>query len=302
MNLAPIVLDINSLSKQYGNLAALSGVSFAIEKGSVFGILGPNGSGKTTTLGIVLGVINPSGGSFTWFGEEATSHPRKRIGAILETPNFYHYLSAYRNLQIAADIKGIGYDNIDRILELVNLKDRKNYRFSTFSLGMKQRLAIASALLADPEVLLLDEPTNGLDPQGIAEIRELIITISRQGKTIILASHMLDEVEKVCTHAAVLQKGKIITSGKVSDILGSNDIIEVLADDMEKLETLAKAHPAIKSVNRNTVGKLELSFSSPVSTSELNEYFYAKGVSLSHLLLRKKTLEAQFLELTRPGK
>jgi ABC-type multidrug transport system ATPase subunit len=297
-----MILDINSLFKQYGKLTALSGVSFSIEKGSVFGILGPNGSGKTTTLGIVLGVINPTGGTYTWFENKVAGNPRKKVGAILETPNFYHYLSAYRNLKIAADIKGISYDNIDRVLELVNLLDRKNHRFSTFSLGMKQRLSIASALLADPEVLLLDEPTNGLDPQGIAEIRELILSISRQGKTIILASHMLDEVEKVCTHVAVLQKGKILTSGKVSDILGSNDLIEVMANDMEKLEMLAKLHPLIKAATKNNAGRLELSFSAPMSTSELNEYFYQKGIIVSHLLLRKKTLEAQFLELTRQGK
>lgn len=297
-----MVLSINNLSKQYGNLAALSGVSFSIEAGSVFGILGPNGSGKTTTLGIVLGVINSSGGSFNWFEDKPGDNPRKRIGAILETPNFYHYLSAYKNLQIAADIKGVGYDNIDRILEVVNLKDRKDYQFSTFSLGMKQRLSIASALLANPEVLVLDEPTNGLDPQGIAEIRELIISISKQGKTIILASHMLDEVEKVCTHVAVLQKGKILTSGKVSDILGNDDIIEVLADDMQQLEVLSKAHPGIKSVSKNNSGKLELIFVNPVSASQINDYFHSKGIILSHLVLRKKSLEAQFLQLTSQGK
>jgi len=291
------VLGINNLSKQYGKLPALSNVSFTIEKQSVFGILGPNGSGKTTTLGIVLGVINSTSGNYTWF-DNSMANPRKKIGAILETPNFYHYLSAYRNLQIAADIKGISYDNIDKVLKIVSLKDRKNHRFSTFSLGMKQRLSIASALLADPEVLILDEPTNGLDPQGIAEIRELIKDISSQGKTIILASHMLDEVEKVCTHVAVLQKGKILTTGRVTDILGTNDIIEVLADDIEKIEMLAKTHPLIKSVSKSNSGKLELSFTSSVSTSQLNEYFYTKGIVLSHLLLRKKTLEAQFLELT----
>jgi ABC-type multidrug transport system ATPase subunit len=187
-------------------------------------------------------------------------------------------------------------------LELVNLKERKDYRFSTFSLGMKQRLSIASALLANPEVLVLDEPTNGLDPQGIAEIRELIISIAKQGKTIILASHMLDEVEKVCTHAAVLLKGKIITTGRVSDILGSNDIIEVMAMDVDKLEAAAKAHPMIKAISRNNLGKLDLSFGGTVSTADLNEYFHKKGITLSHLLLRKKTLEAQFLELIKKGK
>ncbi len=297
-----MVLNINNLSKQYGKLTALGGVSFSIEKGSVFGVLGPNGSGKTTTLGIILGVINATGGTYQWFEDKYGANPRKRIGAILETPNFYHYLSAYKNLQIAADIKGVGYSNIDKMLELVNLKERKDYQFSTFSLGMKQRLSIASALLADPEVLVLDEPTNGLDPQGIAEIRQLIIAIAKQGKTIILASHMLDEVEKVCTHAAVLLKGKIITTGKVSDILGSNDIIEVMADDVVKLESAAKAHPMIKSVTRNNLGKVDMAFSGPVSTSDLNDYFYKKGIIISHLLLRKKTLEAQFLELIKKGK
>jgi len=297
-----MVLTINNLSKQYGKLTALGGVSFSIEKGSVFGVLGPNGSGKTTTLGIVLGVINSSGGSYQWFDNNAGAHPRKRIGAILETPNFYHYLTAYRNLEIAADIKGAGHGNIDKMLELVNLKERKDYPFSTFSLGMKQRLSIASALLANPEVLVLDEPTNGLDPQGIAEIRELIISIAKQGKTIILASHNLDEVEKVCTHATVLLKGKILTTGRVSDILGSNDIIEVLAYDMNALEAAARLHPQIKSVNRTNSGKMELSFSGMVSTTDLNEYFYKKGITLSHLFLRKKTLEAQFLELIRKEK
>ncbi len=296
-----MVLSINNLTKRYGYLAALSGVSFSIEKGSVFGILGPNGSGKTTTLGIVLGVINSTGGSYQWFDNQTTDNPRKRVGAILETPNFYHYLSAYKNLQIAADIKGVGYHNIEGMLKLVNLFERKDYAFSTFSLGMKQRLAIASALLANPEVLVLDEPTNGLDPQGIAEIRELIIAIAKQGKTIILASHMLDEVEKVCTHAVVLQKGKVLTSGKVSDILGSNDIIEIAAWDFEKLESLAKSHPMIKSLIKNNAGKLELTFSGTVATSDLNDYFHKQGVSISHLILRKKTLEAQFLELIKKG-
>lgn len=297
-----MILSINNLSKQYGRLAALGGISFSIEKGSVFGVLGPNGSGKTTTLGIVLGVINATGGDYQWFDGKYDGNPRKKVGAILETPNFYHYLSAYKNLQIAADIKGVGYGNIDPMLELVNLKERKDYAFSTFSLGMKQRLAIASALLANPEVLVLDEPTNGLDPQGIAEIRELIIAIAKQGKTIILASHMLDEVEKVCTHAAVLMKGKLLTSGKVSDILGSNDIIEVMANDVNKLEAAAKEHPIIKSVSRNNLGKIELAFLGPVSASDLNEYFHKKGIIISHLVLRKKTLEAQFLELIRKEK
>jgi ABC-type multidrug transport system ATPase subunit len=294
-----MVLSIENLSKHYGPLKAVSGLTLSIDKGSVYGILGPNGSGKTTTLGMVLGVTNATSGKFSWFDGSHSNHDRKRVGSILETPNFYHYLSAYANLKIAAEIKGVNYSDIDRVLEVVNLTSRKNSKFSTFSLGMKQRLAIGSSMLGNPEVLVLDEPTNGLDPAGIAEIRELVIKIAKEGRTIIIASHMLDEIEKVCTHVAVLQKGKLLASGSVSEVLTGEDIIEVGADNFEKLEAAAKANSNIKSTRKNGSGRLEVSTNKQMSAAELNEYFYKQGIVVSHLALRKKSLEARFLELTK---
>lgn len=188
------ILSLNNISKSYGKIQALKGVSFDVPLGSVFGILGPNGSGKTTLLGVVLDVLKPTGGNFTWFGKEPGENQRKEIGTLLETPNFYHYLSGRRNLRIAAAIKEKPGSDIERVEKLVRLYERRHSKFQTYSLGMKQRLAIASCLLGNPSVLVFDEPTNGLDPSGIAEIRELIIELSKEGKTIILASHLLAEV------------------------------------------------------------------------------------------------------------
>jgi ABC-type multidrug transport system ATPase subunit len=235
----PKVLEINNLSKNYGRIKAVDQASFSVEKGQVFGILGPNGSGKTTTLGIILDVIQPSEGSYQWFEEPNSHQQRKKIGSILETPNFYPYLSAVNNLKIVADIKGIDYSDIERVLKVTNLVDRKDDKFKTYSLGMKQRMSIASALLGDPEVLVLDEPTNGLDPQGIAEVRNLIIELGNQGKTIILASHLLDEVEKVCTHAAVLKKGKFFLQVMSERFWVMWPKVEIAAADNELLKSLA---------------------------------------------------------------
>lgn len=291
------VLSVQHLSKNYGHIQALKGVTFDVPQGTVFGILGPNGSGKTTLLGIVLDVLKASGGSFLLFGEMPVAAHRKRIGALLETPNFYHYMSARKNLEITANIKGRGYDEIDAVLARVNLLDRKDSAFSTFSLGMKQRLAIAASLLGAPEVLVLDEPTNGLDPVGIAEIRELIKSLAREGKTIIMASHLLDEVEKVCTHMALLKKGVLLTTGKVSDILAQGDIVEVRASG-DPASVLA-AFPGVQQV-RAEDGHLELVFEGTgVSLGKLNEYCFSKGIVLEHLALKRKSLEARFLELTQ---
>src|SRR6188508_365069 len=198
------ILSLENISKNYGRVQALNGVNFEVQKGTVFGILGPNGSGKTTLLGIIMDILKPTSGSYRLLDETPTEVQRRQIGTLLETPNFYHYLSAVRNLKIAAAIKGRGHDDIDHVLEVVNLTHRKNSAFSTYSLGMKQRLAIGSALLGNPDVLVFDEPTNGLDPVGIAEIRSLIKQLAQDGKSIIMASHLLDEVEKVCTHVAIL--------------------------------------------------------------------------------------------------
>lgn len=290
------ILAIDKLSKCYGKLKAVDNLSITIEKGSIFGILGPNGSGKTTTLGIVLDAINPSSGNFRWFGKEPSKAERKRIGAILETPAFYPYMSASKNLEIIADIKGVSYDEIPEILKTVDLYDRKNSKFKTFSLGMKQRLAIAAALIGNPEVLILDEPTNGLDPQGIAEIRNLIRKIAKDGLTIVLASHLLDEVQKVCTHVAVLEKGKKLFAGKVDEVLNESVMIEIAGPEMDKIETVLKNSEFVSKFEKEDhlfVVKLKSEFDSSI----LNKSMFEQGITISHISLRKKSLENYFLEL-----
>lgn len=293
------ILSVENLSKNYGPIPALKNVSFEVPRGSVFGILGPNGSGKTTMLGIIMDVLKPSGGSFKLFDETPSELHRRQMGTLLETPNFYHYLSAVNNLKIAAAIKGKGVEDIDRVLEIVNLSARKDSRFNTYSLGMKQRLAIASCLLGDPEVLVFDEPTNGLDPVGIAEIRSLIKKLSAQGKTIIMASHLLDEVEKVCTHVAILQKGTLITHGHVDEILINEDIAELGAADLDRLLQVASAFPGISSV-RKEAQHVDLFFPNGQADLEaVNRYCFENGITLNHIRLRKKSLETKFFELTK---
>ena len=293
------VLAINNITKFYGPIRALNNVSFEVPEGCVFGILGPNGSGKTTLLGIVMDIIRPTSGSFQFFGSVPDANMRKQIGTLLETPNFYHYLSAERNLRIAAEIKGKGLDDIDDVLKKVNLYERRKSKFSTFSLGMKQRLAIASCLLGDPHVLVFDEPTNGLDPVGIAEIRNLIIQLAREGKTIIMASHLLDEVEKVCTHVAILKTGVLLTAGNVDEVLTNEDIIEISSSDLSKLEEI------IRQMNGYTNLKIAgstLQLYYPAGSSHpdvINKHCFDHGVVLNQLQVKKKSLETKFFELTK---
>lgn len=290
------ILTISNLNKKYGKLHAVKDLSLEITKGSVFGILGPNGSGKTTTLGIILSVINADSGNFSWFNEPNSKANRKRIGAILEQPIFYPYLTAAKNLQIFANIKNAPYTDIERVLKVVELYNRKDSKFRTYSYGMKQRLAIAAALLGQPEVLIFDEPTNGLDPRGIAEIRELIIKIAKQGITIILASHLLDEVQKVCSHVAVLKEGKVLFAGNVNEVLNISDTIELSSNNIELLKLALKENSNVLDISVDQeilVVKLNDEFSS----YDLNNYLIGKDIVLTHLAMRKKSLENQFLEL-----
>ena len=292
------VLELNNLSKKYPGVLALDKVSLAVETGSTFGLLGPNGSGKTTTLGIVLDVIRASEGSFSWFGQPLSRATKRRIGAILETPNFYPYLNANQNLKIVADIKKVNHAAIDPVLEKVGLLARRNSQFKEFSLGMKQRLALGAALLGDPEVLVLDEPTNGLDPEGIAEVRELIKIVAGQGKTIIMASHLLDEVQKVCTHMAVLQKGKLKVCGRVDTLLNQHDQVIISTDSLEKALAFLQQHAGVKQIRRENA-ELHLTLTEEFTSADLNQVLFAQGIVLSQLTLRKKSLESQFLDIIR---
>jgi ABC-2 type transport system ATP-binding protein len=305
------ILTVENISKNYGAIRALKQVSFSVPEGTVFGILGPNGSGKTTLLGIIMDVLKATSGSYLWNGEPGTHLQRKHIGTLLETPNFYHYLSAEDNLKIAAAIKGRGKDDIPEVLRTVNLYERRKSKFSSYSLGMKQRLAIASTLLGNPDVLVFDEPTNGLDPAGIAEIRALIQQLNRDGKTIIMASHILDEVEKVCNHVAIIQKGQLKMVGTVREVMANSGkagtgnmpaeadtvLIEVSAADLAALKTLLQDMKGIQHIV-SSAQELVLTCAEDMTAEQINTYCFEKGIVLSKLQVKRKSLETRFLEIT----
>ncbi|MGB5417211.1 ABC transporter ATP-binding protein [Algibacter sp.] len=292
------ILTINNLTKKFGYLTAVKDLSFTINKGNVYGILGPNGSGKSTTLGIVLNVVNKTEGNFYWFdGNTSTHDALKKVGAIIERPNFYPYMTATQNLKLVCKIKGVDFSKIDEKLELVGLLDRKNSKFSTYSLGMKQRLAIASALLNNPEILILDEPTNGLDPQGIHQIREIIKQIAAKGTTILLASHLLDEVEKVCTHVVVLRKGVKLYSGRVDEMISSHGFFELKSNKQTELVNVLENHKSFGTIK--VKDNLVTAFlSEPMRSEDFNKFLFEQGIILTHLVQRKESLEEQFLQLT----
>jgi len=292
------ILTINNLTKKFGNLTAVKNLTFTINKGNVYGILGPNGSGKSTTLGIVLNVVNKTEGSFHWFdGNTSTHDALKKVGAIIESPNFYPYMTATQNLKLICKIKGVDYSKIDEKLEIVGLLDRKDSKFRTYSLGMKQRLAIASALLNDPEILILDEPTNGLDPQGIHQIREIITHIAKKGTTILLASHLLDEVEKVCSHVVVLRKGVKLYSGRVDEMISSYGFFELKCKDQDLLIKILENESAFGKIKIED-GLITAFLTEPMKSETLNKLLFEKGITLSYLVQRKESLEEQFLQLT----
>ena len=293
------ILQLNNITKKYGSLVAVNNLSFNIQKGYIYGILGPNGSGKSTTLGILLNVVNRTSGNFSWFDGSLTTHEAlRKVGAIIERPNFYPYMTAVQNLKLVCKIKNISTDTIDEKLKLVNLYERRNSKFSTFSLGMKQRLAIASALLNNPEVLILDEPTNGLDPQGIHEIRQLIQQIGQNGTTVLLASHLLDEVEKVCSHVIVLQNGKKLYDGKVNELFFTHGYFELKAPtSVEKLETVFQNLEGISKITTEN-GGFQLFINKDISGEIINQLLFQHQIICSHLVKRKPSLEEQFLKMT----
>ena len=304
--MAKTVLEVQNLSKNYNNIKAVSELSLSVQEQMIYGILGPNGSGKTTTLGMLLGVINPNQGTYSWFENGRKDENRKRIGSLLETPNFYPYLTAEQNLGITAKIKEItdASSKIENVLKLVDLYGRRNSKFKTFSLGMKQRLAIASALIGSPEVLVLDEPTNGLDPQGIAEIRDLIIEIGRNGKTIIIASHILDEIEKICTHCAILKNGKLLRTGTIKEIIGNEEhtLIQIGSKDLLDLEKIVSENPEMSVYKKTEENSgLIIRVQKNTSAEQINQYFFDKGIVLSELIVYNESLENQFLDIIKEG-
>jgi ABC-type multidrug transport system ATPase subunit len=292
------ILNINGISKSYGKVKALNNLSLKINQGEIYGILGPNGSGKTTTLGIILDVLNSDSGSFEWYEKPPSKDSRKKIGSLLETPNFYPYLSARQNLSIVCKIKEVSESEVDRVLSLVDLISRANSKFKTFSLGMKQRLAIASALLGDPEVLVLDEPTNGLDPQGIAEIRTIILDLAAAGKTIIMASHILDEVEKTCSHVAVLKLGNLLTFGPIQTVLNNQEQVFVSSDNLDLLKLTLSQIDGISGINQVN-NKVYLMLAEGKTSAYLNKALFDKGIIVSEIGVHKSDLESNFLELIK---
>jgi ABC-type multidrug transport system ATPase subunit len=292
------VLETLNLSKSYGRIRAVKDLSLEVGPGHVYGILGPNGSGKTTTLSIITGIIAADSGSYRWFGREPRAAMRKNIGSLIEVPNFYPYLDLVRNLVIVARIKDKPPDDIDRVLKLVNLWERRKSRFDTLSLGMKQRLALAAVLLGNPSVLVLDEPANGLDPEGIAEVREIIMQERQNQKTIIIASHILDEVEKVCTHVAVLKNGESIARGRVHELLAADDPVIVSCGEADRLKEEIVRAGLSESIEKQGE-KLVIILRKVKTAGDINQFAFSKGIILDHLETRKKSLESQFLELVK---
>jgi len=290
-------LQIDRLTKSYGPIKALDQLSLEIEEGNVFGILGPNGSGKTTTLGCILGILHQNAGSYKWFEGKFDPNPRLKIGAILETPNFYPYLNAIDNLEIIRRIKGASNQDFTELLELVNLAQRRKSKFSTYSLGMKQRLAIAATMIGDPEVVIFDEPTNGLDPEGIAEVRNTLQAIAEQGKTVIMASHILAEVEKICSHVTIIKHGKLLASGPVGSILTSDMTLEISSSNNERLLIILENNPLIKTIQvKGNI--IECTADADISISSINKQATAEDIDVTHLVSRKRKLEEEFLEIT----
>ena len=292
------ILSFHGLSKSYKSVRAIRNLDLQISEGQAYGILGPNGSGKTTTLSIVMGIIRQDEGHFSWFGEEPEAGQRRSIGSLIETPHFYPYLNLERNLRIICDIKGMPYGDIGRVLETAQLAERRRSKFSSLSLGMKQRLGIAAAILGDPRVLVLDEPTNGLDPEGITEVREIVLQQVQQGKTLILASHILSEVEKICSHVAILKKGELLANGQVKELLAEDEIIEISCNNNDQLRTALKGSKLVKEIETEN-GLLILTLNEKVIPAEINSFAFANKLVVNHMLSRKRSLESQFLELVK---
>ena len=289
------ILKIEGISKRYGATQAVRDLSLDIEKGSIYGILGPNGSGKTTILGIILGVIHQDSGYFQW-AQANGNDTEFKIGALLETPNFYSYLSLSQNLELVAKIKQADISHVDTALEKVGLLERKYSRYYTLSLGMKQRLAIASALLGNPEILVFDEPTNGLDPEGIADVRQIITNEASNGKTIILASHILSEVQKTCTHVAILKKGEIIKSGEMGSLMKSKKMLIVSSENNELLNDLLVRSGLFNKIEQGN-NEIHIELKENQEAKDVNEFAFKNDIILTKFETKEQSLETEFLKI-----
>ena len=295
-----IAITATDLTKIYGDRAALSHGSFEVPAGAVCGFVGPNGSGKTTTIRMLLGLISPSSGSATVLGE-SIAHPERylpKIGAMIEGPAFYPALSGRENLKVLAELGGFPLSRVDELLAKVDLADRGGSKFKTYSLGMKQRLGIAAALLTNPELLILDEPTNGLDPQGIQEIRNIIRDLADSGTTVFVSSHILSELEMISEYLVMLREGKVIFSGRTQELLTSNKPVVIARPEYEV--DLAKLTKKIDEVGYSTkVIEGTVHISAPAEASaEINRLAFDLGITLSSISVAQPTLEETFFEMT----
>jgi len=292
------VIETTDLTKRYGDVLAVDRLSLRVLRGGVFGFLGPNGSGKTTTMGMLLGLVHPTSGEARIFGDPAR-HPAtlRRVGAMIETPTFYPYLSGRANLRY---FQGVGRrgssSDIDRLLELVDLEKRADSKYATYSLGMKQRLGIACALLGDPELVFLDEPTNGLDPAGVVEVRELIRQLGKGGRTVVLSSHLLAETELVCDNVAVLSRGRLIAQGTIQELLRQHDALRLrTTDDAKARVTLAPFNWVERAEERD--GGLVVT--APQARAwEITRALAETGVYVNELVPVHRSLEEFFMEIT----
>jgi ABC-2 type transport system ATP-binding protein len=295
-----IVLRTAGLTKYFGTLGAVKNLNLELRKGEVFGFLGPNGAGKSTTVGMLLGLIEPTAGDIEIFGlkfKENRWSILRRIGAIIEEPSFYPYLSGWDNLEaLSIAIGDVPKDKIKEVLERVNLFDRSKDRYQTYSMGMKQRLGIAAALLRDPELIILDEPTNGLDPAGTKEIRDLIPQLAHENRAVFLCSHLLHEVELVCDRVAIIKKGTMIASAPVRELVTTGHVLQIKVEEPTGAAEILKGLPWIKSVKIEN-GYLVVDAPKD-SGSRINQVLAEKNIFASELVNRVASLEDVFLELT----
>ncbi len=295
-----VVVRTEHLTKHYGKLVAVDDLNLEVHRGEVFGFLGPNGSGKSTTMCMMLGLIAPTSGNIEIFGVNVKSNLADilcKIGAVMESPGFYPYLSGWDNLKVFARISRNVTDNrMKEVLKLVDLADRAKDKFSGYSQGMKQRLAIACALLHDPEFIIFDEPTSGLDPAGMKEIRELLIRLGREGKTIFLNSHLLHEVEQVCDHVAIIKKGKVIASGAPNDLIKHGDTLQIRVTDTDKAVVILNEEDWVSSITRE--GDLLILKAPTERAADISALLAKNGVFVSEMEARDESLESIFLELT----